>query len=78
MSILKRCWPPGTLGLHGDVLEIVITVDDSVRRCAVITAPEPQPIEFNHVQYHSDVTPLRKDEIVWQVPTATAERSQER
>ena len=68
---------PGALGVHGGVVEVIIVFYDDQFICDVMTAPEPQPSSFDHVVYHHDVTPLREDEIVWQVPTAAAERSQE-
>jgi hypothetical protein len=73
---------PGELGCHGDVLEFTIAVtqlrDGNAVGCDVMTAPEPEPSDFDSVMYHINVEPLREDEVLWQDPTATAEPSQER
>lgn len=67
---MKACWPPGSLGCQGTVLEFVVASCDRTLHCDVMTAPEPAPSDFDHVVYHSDVDPLREDEMLWQDPTA--------
>ena len=82
MRRVRRSLLPGELGCHGDVLEFTIAVvqlhDGSIVGCDVMTAPEPAPSDFDSVVYHSNVDPLRDDEVLWQDPTAIAESSPER
>jgi hypothetical protein len=82
MRRMMRSLMPGELGYHGDAVEFTIAVvqlhDGSIVGCDVMTAPEPVPSDFNSVVYHSNVDPLRDDEVPWQDSTAIAESSPER